>query len=120
MLYAPKTHMLAQGPLETKNYETFRIGDTIITDAKTVRTALPGDLVAVDGAGHIVIERRAKHTALVGTIEMASCVKYGFTSRGIPIYLFVPWKESYPPFYVIFYGQINHTMPSIKYFLEIF
>ena len=92
--------MLAQGPLETKNYETFRIGDTIITDARILRPALCGDLVTLDGAGNIVIEKRAKHLALVGTIEMASCVKYGFTSRGIPIYLFVPWKESYPPFYV--------------------
>lgn len=87
-------------PLETKNYETFRIGDTIITDAKTVRPALPGDLVSLDGSGNLVIDRRTRHTGLVGTIEMASAVKYGFTSRGTPIYLFVPWNESYPPFYV--------------------
>ena len=87
-------------PLETKNYETFRIGDTIITDAKTVRPALPGDLVSLDISGKIVIEKRTRHSGLVGTIEMASSVKYGFTSRGTPIYLFVPWNESYPPFYV--------------------
>ena len=96
------THMLTHfpRPLETKNYETFRIGDTIITDAKTVRPALPGDLVSLDGSGNLIIDKRTRHAGLVGTIEMASAVKYGFTSRGTPIYLFVPWNESYPPFYV--------------------
>jgi exoribonuclease R len=92
--------MLAYGPLETKNYETFRIGDMIITDAKTVRSALPGDIVLLDGSGNLIIEKRTKHTSLVGTIEMGSSIKYGITSRGIPIYLFVPWNETYPPFYV--------------------
>jgi exoribonuclease R len=87
-------------PLQTNNYETFRIGDRIITDAKSVRPALPGDIVLLDCSGNVTIEKRTKHTGLVGTIEMGSSIKYGFTSRGIPIYLFVPWNESYPPFYV--------------------
>jgi len=102
--------MLINGPLETKNYETFRIGDTIITDAKTVRPALCGDLVSLDISGKIDIEKRTRHTGLVGTLEIASSVKYGFTSRGIPIYLFVPWNESYPPFYV---GSSNKSRENM-------
>jgi exoribonuclease R len=107
-----RTQMLTHfpHPLETKNYETFRIGDTIITDAKTVRPALPGDLVSLDDSGKLVIERRTRHTGLVGTIEMGSAVKYGFTSRGTPIYLFVPWNESYPPFYV---GSSNKSKENM-------
>lgn len=86
--------------LETKDYQTFRIGDTIITDAKPVRPALPGDDVRLLENGSVVLDRRAKHAGLVGVIEMASKVKYGYTTRGLPIYLFVPWNEAYPPFYV--------------------
>ena len=85
--------------LITKDYKTFLIGDTVITDVSLIRPALPNDLVTIDN-GYIAVEKRAKHTGLVGVIEMASTVKYGYTSRGIPIYLFVPWNESYPPFYV--------------------
>jgi exoribonuclease R len=43
---------------------------------------------------------RAPHKSLVGTLEIAGKTKYGFTSRNVPIYLFIPWNESYPPFYV--------------------
>ena len=102
--------MLTHFLLETKNYETFRIGDTIITDAKTVRPALPGDLVTLDISKNLVIDRRTRHTGLVGTIEMGSSIKYGFTSRGTPIYLFVPWNESYPPFYV---GSSNKSKENM-------
>ena len=86
--------------LQTKDYQTFSIGDTIITNAKSVRPALPGDEVAILEDGTVSVERRAKHAGLVGVLEMASTVKYGYTTRGNPIYLFVPWNETYPPFYV--------------------
>lgn len=46
------------------------------------------------------IVRRAEHKGLVGILELANSTRYGFTSRGSPIYLFTPWNESYPHFYV--------------------
>ena len=91
---------MISGILETKDYETFQVGEKVILGAAAVRPALPGDEVLIDAAGVLQIQKRQKHSALVGTIEMSSTVKYGHTSRGIPIYLFVPWNESYPPFYV--------------------
>jgi len=91
---------MISGILETKDYETFQVGDKVIQGAAAVRPALPGDEVLIDSAGVLTIQKRQKHSTLVGVIEMSSTVKYGHTSRGIPIYLFVPWNEAYPPFYV--------------------
>jgi exoribonuclease R len=36
-------------------------------------------------------------TTLVGTLELASKYRYGLTSRGASLYLFVPYDESWPP-----------------------
>ena len=56
--------------LQTKDYQTFSIGDTIITNAKSVRPALPGDEVAILEDGTVSVERRAKHAGLVGQIRL--------------------------------------------------
>jgi exoribonuclease R len=37
---------------------------------------------------------------IVGVLEMTSKYRYGLTSRGVPIYLFVPYDESLPSFIV--------------------
>jgi exoribonuclease R len=37
---------------------------------------------------------------IVGVLEMTSKYRYGLTSRGIPIYLFVPYDEALPSFIV--------------------
>lgn len=82
--------------LETKDYKHFIIGDVSVEGADKVNKALPGDNVEIkEGIVHIV-ERAATHPPLVGIIELTSKCKYGFTSRGVPIYLFSPANESYP------------------------
>ena len=51
-------------------------------------------------------------TKIVGVIELASKYKYGFTSRGVPLYLFTPYDAAAPPYIVgssskeIHYNQI--------------
>jgi exoribonuclease R len=93
---------MIQGILKTKDYKTFNINDVEISGAKNVKGALLGDCVEISSESKTVnnIIKRAAHTSILGTLELASSSRYGFTSRGIPIYLFVPWNEAYPPFYV--------------------
>ena len=93
---------MIQGVLRTKDYKTFSVNDVIINGAKNVSRALVGDCVEINSESKTVnrIIKRTYHASIVGTLELASSSRYGFTSRGIPIYLFVPWNEAYPPFYV--------------------
>lgn len=84
------------GILKTKDYETFMVDETTFVGAANANHALPGDTVEMKDGLQII--SRSKHV-LVGIIEMAKS-RYGFTSRNVPIYLFRPWDESYPPFYV--------------------
>ena len=93
------------GILQTKNYEQFQIlddfGKTIHTfdGAKLAGKCLPGDHVCWKDE-KCNLELRDAHPPIIGTIELTSKSKYGLTSRGIPIYLFVPYNKSYPPFVV--------------------
>ena len=89
---------MTQCILTTKDYKTFQAGSMIFEGPLKVNKALPGDLVSYGTELQIV--KRATHTNLVGTLELASKTRYGFTSKQVPIYLFIPWNESYPPFYV--------------------
>ena len=43
---------------------------------------------------------RDEHPPLVGTIELTNKIKYGITSRKIPMYLFTPYNKRYPHFIV--------------------
>jgi exoribonuclease R len=90
-----------EGILKSKLYQTFEVGSCQIEGAEAIRPALPGDRIRIDpsSGNNVEILERAQHT-LVGVLELAGKAIYGFTSRGSPIYLFVPWNESYPPFYV--------------------
>ena len=97
----------SEGKLYTTDYETFHILDpvtdvplTTFTGAKLANKSLPGDLVRQDASGGCQLAARADHPPIVGVIETASKTRYGFTSRGIPIYLFVPADKAYPPFIV--------------------
>jgi exoribonuclease R len=90
----------------TKNYKEFTVStqetdETIATiaGAKNVNKCLPGDCVTVTETG-CVLQKRAQHRPIAGLIELNSKVKYGFTSRNTPIYLFTPFNEAYPPFIV--------------------
>lgn len=91
--------------LTTKNYKQFQIvSDTgkVIGEfegAGKAGKALPGDFIEPTGDGCRLI-KRTEHPPLVGIIQFDSKTKYGFTSRNIPIYLFIPYNQSYPPFLV--------------------
>jgi len=83
--------------LQTKDYVHFRVGEVIFEGAALANKALPGDIVTFDGKCNLI--NRKKHL-LVGTLELNSKTKYGITSKGYPIYLFVPFDRSYPSFIV--------------------
>jgi len=91
--------------LYTKNYKDFALLDASYNTVKTFSSAkcadkaLPGDQVVAQDQGCKLVKRN-QTTILAGLIELNSKTKYGFTSRNVPIYLFIPFNESYPPFVV--------------------
>ena len=86
--------------LQTKDYKHFCVGDVEFEGASAAAKALPGDRVRVEDGRVVEILERAPHRNIVGTLELASKYRYGMTSKNHPIYLFSPFTESYPPFYV--------------------
>ena len=86
--------------LSTKDYKRFRVGDTEFEGASLAYRSLPGDTVQVEHGQVTAILKRAEHRNIVGTLELASKIRYGLTARNHPIFLFTPFTESYPPFYV--------------------
>jgi exoribonuclease R len=84
------------GILKTKDYRTFDLCGNIVEGAQKVNRGLPGDTMSDD----FEVVLRADHKGIVGVLELAGKTRYGFTARNTPIYLFSPWNESYPPFYV--------------------
>jgi exoribonuclease R len=93
------------GILQTKNYTDFMIlsdtGDIIHTfsGAKLANKCLPDDHVSWKN-GKCELELRYEHSPIVGTLELTSSTTYGMTKRGYPLYLFIPYNPSYPPFIV--------------------
>lgn len=93
------------GILYTKDYERFNIlndfGNIIYSfeGAKFANKCLSGDHVCWKD-NKCNLELRDAYPQIVGTIELTSKLKYGITSRGVPIYLFIPYNKSYPPFIV--------------------
>jgi len=92
--------------LWTKDYKRFELRSTVaptevivVEGAKLVAKALPGDLVNYRD-DQVELVSRTQHPLLAGLIELNSKVKYGFTARNHPIYLFTPFNEAYPPFIV--------------------
>jgi len=89
---------MERGNLSTKDYIKFQLNGHSIEKASR---ALPGDYVeALNGEVTSILTRSPFHQHIVGVLEVAAKARYGFTPRGIPIYLFIPWNEAYPPFYV--------------------
>ncbi|NBO71885.1 MAG: RNB domain-containing ribonuclease [Bacteroidetes bacterium] len=86
--------------LHTKDYKHFRVGNVEFEGATAAAKALPGDQVRVENGRVVEIVERASHKHIVGTLELASKYRYGMTTKNHPIYLFTPFTESYPPFYV--------------------
>ena len=91
--------------LYTKNYKDFVLHDenhaTVhkFSGAKFADKALPGDIVTMTETGCKLV-KRANHPPIAGLLELNSKTKYGFTAKNHPIYLFIPFNESYPPFVV--------------------
>ena len=92
-----------EGILETKNYVDFQIrndeGQICIefSGAAKAAKALPGDRVEwLSKEGVCRILSRTKQPVLAGILEINSKTKYGLTSRGSPLYLFLPFSKSYP------------------------
>lgn len=92
--------------LKTKNYKEFTVIDSdtglvlkTFTGAKNAGKCLPGDLVNVTETGCTLVSRCVQPT-IAGLLELNSKVKFGYSGRNVPIYMFVPFNESYPPFVV--------------------
>lgn len=84
--------------LYTKNYLNFKIIDDTgksikeIDGFQSIKPGLPGDYVTDDGT----FIKHTEHPLLVGVLYLQSKVKYGMTSKGVPIYLFEPLDKAYP------------------------
>jgi len=91
--------------LYTKNYVNFQIetaeGQILadFTGATAAGKALCGDTVRTTADGCELVER-TDHPPLVGILEFNTKVRYGFSIRGVPLYLFMPFNEAYPPMLV--------------------
>lgn len=92
--------------LKTKNYKEFTVVDSetgvvlkTFSGAKHAGKCLPGDSVNVTETGCTLISRCVQPT-IAGLLELNSKVKFGYSGRNVPIYMFVPFNESYPPFVV--------------------
>ena len=91
--------------LSTKNYKTFRIetedGEVVkeFSGAVNAGKALPGDVVEATEMGCQLVSR-VQHPPLSGLLEFNTKIRYGFTSRDVPLYLFRPYNEAYPPMLV--------------------
>ena len=88
--------------LYTKDYLNFKVFDdngiTIkeFCGVEPTKKALPGDEVHEDGS----LKKRAKHPPIIGVLKLKNKIKYGFTSRNVPIHLFEPLNKAYPPILV--------------------
>jgi exoribonuclease R len=98
---------MTSGFLKTKDYIQFQIlsikGDVLVefSGAKAAQKALPGDWVEwIESKQECKLISRTRHYPIIGVIELASKTKYGMTSRGVPIYLFIPFRKEYPLFVV--------------------
>jgi len=92
--------------LHSKNYRDFEIRDCetdeiikTFSNAKNATKCLPGDIVHPTESGCELVSR-AKHPVIAGLLELSSKMRYGFSSRNVPIYLFTPFNEAYPSFVV--------------------
>ena len=91
--------------LQTADYKHFHV---VYPDGRVspfegalhAKPALPGDTVEMQKGMVSAVKRRVKHGPFVGVLELASKMRFGMTSRNVPIYRFSPFSESYPPFFV--------------------
>jgi exoribonuclease R len=88
--------------LETKDYAHFQlikngqIDPITFEDAGLANGCFNGDQVSWSQDSGCRLVKRAEHPILAGVLELNSKIKYGVTSRGIPMYLFTPYRREYP------------------------
>lgn len=89
--------------LQTKDYKRFKVVSSEdfvepieFTDATLANGCYNGDKVKWSEENGCTLVKRADHPVLAGILELTSKTKYGMTSRGIPMYLFVPYRQEYP------------------------
>jgi exoribonuclease R len=98
--------IMATGILLSKNYKEFSIVDceaTVLvsfTGAGSAGHCMPFDVVAYNGDVCALVRPRYSPLRLAGTLMLTSKIRYGQTSRGVPLYLFQPEQSAYPPFIV--------------------
>lgn len=84
--------------LYTKDYIKFTFLDDNgqpvkeVEGVENINKCLPGDEITIDGS----LVKRIDHPILVGILHVSSKIKYGITSKGVPIYLFEPINKGYP------------------------
>ena len=71
-------------------------GSSVTHNVRVTHKWLPGD--NVDTNGNVV--KRESIQNLVGIINFVNGTGYGFSPRGVPLYMFHPFREDYPPFLV--------------------
>ena len=89
--------------LHTKDYQKFElraveefVEPIEFDDANYANGCFVGDRVTWDAFNGCRLVERADHPVLAGILELKGKVKYGVTSRGIPLYLFQPHRREYP------------------------
>jgi exoribonuclease R len=88
--------------LETKDYVRFKlirenqIEPHTFEDAGLANGCFNGDLVSWNLDSGCRLVKRAEHPILAGVLELNSKIMYGVTNRGIPMYLFTPYRREYP------------------------
>ena len=101
--------------LKTKNYRDFEIDGQSVPYSCLDRV-LPNDEVVSGGKNSKIwtFVKRADHPPLVGILDCLNKVRYGFTAKNVPIYLFTPMNPAYPPF------RVGSTIdPSQNYLIVI-
>ena len=96
------------GTLISKNYQTFTIvssSGTVLAeldDVKKVMPCMPYDVVSYSPkeAKLELVQACYPVLRLVGTLDLMSKMRYGQSSRGVPLFLFRPDCTAYPPFIV--------------------
>ena len=97
-----RSQQIMQYTLETKDYAHFQlirngqIDPITFEDAGLANGCFNGDQVSWDQVSGCRLIKRAEHPVLAGVLELNSKIKYGITSRGVPMYLFTPYRREYP------------------------
>jgi hypothetical protein len=91
------SHMSSFLPLSCKNAlrGPYWIGTTRY-DTPLPAGWLPGDSVHLETREI----QRGKHPPLIGIVDLTNRTRFGFSSRGVPQYLFFPLNAGYPPMIV--------------------